>query len=234
MSESTLPFTRQQILNGLNVKSHLKNTVFNQTLEVFNSLKEVLHEMSNDVNEMLEDEENRRIRFEYRDRGKFEAELKFADDVLLFSMHTDVFQFDRDHPIWKNDMVKKDPMTSYCGIISVYNFLTDSLKYSRKDDIGYMVARVFVNKDKSYFTEGKRQTTKKLQGFGERVLDKQALVEIVETAVLYTLSFDLLAPPYELVAMATVEQMNAKIDSSKTQTGKRLGFSFRSDDVKAD
>lgn len=231
MNEAELPPSRQQIVDGINVKAQLKNKVFLQTLEVFALLKEVLHEMSNDVNELLEDEDNRRIRFEYRDRGKFEAELKFADDVLIFSMHSDVFQFDRSHPIWKNEMVEADPMNSYCGMISVYNFLTDSFKYNRQEDLGYLVARLFVNKDKHFFTEGKRQQTKKLKDFGSRIIDKPALVSIVETAVLYAFSFDLLVPPYDTVAQATVEQMNAKIDSAKMQTGKRLGFSFRSDDV---
>ncbi len=226
---------RQQILDLFRLKAKLKNQVYVQTFEVFNQLKEVLHEMSNDVNEVLEDEQNRRARFEYRDRGKYEAELKFADDVLLFSMHTDVFQFDRDHPVWKNEYVKNAPEASYCGQISVYNFLSDSFKYNRKDDVGYLVARLFINKDRSFFTEGKRQLAKKrLEAFGQRFINKEALVAIVETAVMYTLQFDLLAPPYDLVAVASVDQMNAKIDSAKMQTGKRLGFSYRSDDVKAD
>ncbi|MBP7695535.1 MAG: hypothetical protein KA095_03580, partial [Bacteroidales bacterium] len=89
MTNSEIRAARKQIIQVLNEKSQLKNKVFMQTLEVFNLTKEVLHEMSNDVNELLEDGENRRVRFEYRDRGKFEAELKFADDILLFSMHTD-------------------------------------------------------------------------------------------------------------------------------------------------
>jgi hypothetical protein len=45
------------------------------------------------------------------------------------------------------------------------------------------------------------------------------------------LEFDLLVPPYDMVKIASVAQMNSKIDSSKLQTGKRLGFKFNSDDV---
>lgn len=233
MNPSDTPL-REQILAMLNEKSKIKNKVFNQTLSVFNSLKEILHEMSNDINELIEDEENRRLRFEYRDRGKFEAEFKFADDILLFSMHTDVFQFDRDHPVLKTDYIKRDPYASYCGMINIYNFLTDSFKYNRRDDLGYLVARVFINKDNAYFVEGKRQKGRQLSLFGNQHITKNALVNMVETAVLYTLSFDLLAPPYELMSQVTVEQINAKIESSKMQTGKRLGFQFCADDVKAD
>ena len=60
------------------------------------------------------------------------------------------------------------------------------------------------------------------------------MVSIVETSVLYTLSFDLLVPPFDLVKMASVEQINDKIESAKLQTGKRLDFKYNSDDVLED
>ncbi len=216
---------------GLNVKSHLKLKVFNQTKEVFSLLKEILNEMSNDLNDMLDNTNDRRVRLEYRDRGHFEAELKFADDVLIFSMHSDIFQFNREHPFWKTEMAKKDPDNSFCGIISIYNFLSDSLKYNRNDDLGYLVARIFVNKDKSFLVEGKRQENKSVSSIGKRQLGKEELVSIVESAMLYTLNFDLLVPPFDLVKVASVEQINDKIESAKLQTGKRMGFKYNSDDV---
>jgi len=43
--------------------------------------------------------------------------------------------------------------------------------------------------------------------------------------------FDLLAPLYDQVKVATVEQMRQKMRHSKTLTGKRLGFGFNFDDV---
>ena len=219
------------ILEGLNQKSQIKAVVFDSSCEIFNRLKEVLSQMSNDLNDMLENEDDRRVRLEYRDRGKYEAELKFADDVLVFSMHTDVFQFDREHTIWKNSYAKKDPYNTYCGIINVYNFLSDSMKYNRSEDLGYLVARIFVNKDKYFFVEGKRQKRQKTDDFGNVLLDTDELISIVESAILYTLSFDLLVPPFDLVKVASVEQVNAKIESSKMRTGKRMGFKYNSDDV---
>ena len=95
---SSDPLPQQLILAGLTEKANIKAKVFEQSLDVFNHLKEVLGEISNDYNDLLEQDsaiDNRKIRLEYRDRGKYEAELKFADDVLVFSLHTDIFQFDR-------------------------------------------------------------------------------------------------------------------------------------------
>ena len=222
---------RAKIINLLNVKSVIKSQIFDQCLEVFGVLKDVLSEMSNDLNDMLENHGARRVRLEYRDRGKFEAELKFADDVLIFSLHTDVFEFDRDHPVWKNPYAKNNPYNTYCGVINVYNFLYDSMKYNRNDDLGYLVARMFINKDKAFFVEGKRQKRQITDQFGKSILTRDDLVAFVESAILYTLSFDLLVPPYDMVKEATVGEMNVKIESSRMKTGKRLGYKYNSDDV---
>lgn len=223
--------TRDEIIKGLNTKSQIKSLVFDQCYEVFNEFKDVLGEISNDINEMLDNVKDRRVRFEYRDRGKFEAELKFADDVLVFSMHSDAFVFDRSHPIWKNDYVSSDLSNAYCGLISVYNFLSDSFKYNRMDDLGYMVARIFINKDKSFFVEGKRQKKQLTKDFGKSSLTRDVVLEIIESAIKYSLSFDLLVPPFDLVKEVSVEQINAKIESAKIITGKRMGYKYNSDDV---
>ncbi len=225
------PSPRSSIVNLLKTKSLVKSGIFDQSLEVFNMLKDVLSEMSNDINDILEETGSRRVRLEYRDRGKFEAELKFADDVIVFSMHSDVFQFDRDHSIWKNPYLKENPYNSYCGIISAYNFLYDSMKYNRTDDLGYLVARLFINREKAFLIEGKRQKRQQTSSFGKKKLTREDLVAFVESAILYTLSFDLLVPPYDLVKVATVGEMNVKIESSKMKTGKRMGYEYNSDDV---
>lgn len=219
-----------QILASLQKKSVIKQKVYDNTFEVFNMLKELLHDLNDELNEELENGD-RRIKLEYRDRGKFEAEIKFASDVLIFSMHSNVFEFDREHAIWKSDYIKSDKENSYCGVISIYNFLADSFRLNRLSDLGYLVGRIFVNKENHYFVEGKRQTKHKYAKFAINTVNKENLIDIVESAILYTLNFDLLVPPYDAVKIATVEQLNTKIESSKMRTGKRIGFQYNSDDV---
>ncbi len=230
--ESTpLPAGREAILQGLNTRSQIKSRVFDECFEVFNEFKEVLGELSSDMNELLDNVKDRRVRFEYRDRGKFEAELKFADDVLVFSMHSDVFMFDRTHPVSQNAYVKDNLANSFCGIINVYNFLSDSMKYNRLDDLGYLVARIFVNKDRAFLVEGKRQQQQQTDYYGKIKLEREQIVQIIESAVNYAISFDLLVPPFEYVKQASVGQIDAKIQSEKIITGKRLGYKYDSDDV---
>ncbi|MCI1720494.1 MAG: hypothetical protein LKM37_05700 [Bacteroidales bacterium] len=235
--DNPLP-AREQIINNLITKSNIKSAVFDSVLEVFNQLKELLGEISNDFNDVLDEKQekegttlSKRVKLNYRDRGKFEAELRFADDVLIFSMHQDVFQFDRNHAIWDNPYTKEAPFNSYCGIINVYNFLYDSIKYDRDDDLGYLIARIFVNKDKAFFVEGKRQPRRRTRDFGKVTLDRKELTDFVESAMLYSMSFDLLVPPFDVMKVSSVEQINEKIDNARMKTGKRLGFEYKSDDV---
>lgn len=229
-SEDKKKSPQNLIVDTLIEKSGMKQQVYENTLEAFNLIKVVLHELSLELNGNIKNND-RRIRLDYRDRGKFEAEIRVAGDILIFSMHTNVFEFDRDHSIWKLPYVQADKLNSYCGVINIYNFLTDSFKYNRLDDLGYLIGRLFVNRDNHYFVEGKRQMGFLYNNFGQAIISKDSIKRIVETSMLYSLEFDLLVPPYDMVKIATVAQMNSKIDSSKLQTGKRLGFKFNSDDV---
>lgn len=225
------PGLRKQIINNLIQKANLQQKIFDNTFAVFNDLKEILHEMTSELNDECEDQLDKRVRIEYRDRGKFEAQLQIASDVLIFSMHTNIFEFNRDHIIWQNSYVQKDKQNSYCGVINIYNFLADSLKYNRNADEGYLVGRIFINREMHYFVEGKRQMSLKHNNFGTESIDKEAIINIVESATNYALEFDLLVPPYDLVKVVSVDQINTKIEHSKMQTGKRLGYKFNSDDI---
>ena len=222
---------REKILATIVAKSTLKQHVFDNTFSTFNMLKEVLIEIASEMDDELDDKLDKRVRIEYRDRGKFEAQLQIASDLLIFQMHTDVFEFDSNHIIWQNEYVQQDRCNSYCGVINIYNFLSDSFKFNRNADEGYLIGRIFINREKSFFVEGKRQTSMRPMGFGREKISREALVAITETAVNYAINFDLLTPPYEDNKRVTVDQFNTKMDNSKFTTGKRLGYEFNVDDI---
>ena len=218
---------RGSLIEKLSQKASLSQKVFDNTFSVFGRLKEVLHEMSSEIDDALEEEGKDEVKIEYRDRGKFEAQLQIAEDILIFSMHSNVFEFNREHIIWQNSYVRDNRDNSYCGIINIYNFLSDSFKYNRSADEGYLIGRIFVNREMQYFVEGKRQISMRHNNFGTQRIDRDALLNIVETAI----DFDLLVPPYDAVKIVSVDQLNTKIENSKIQTGKRLGYKFCSDDI---
>ncbi|MCH5330173.1 MAG: hypothetical protein J1E04_04340 [Alistipes sp.] len=222
---------REKILKTVVEKSTLKQRVFDNTFATFNLLKDTLLEMASELDDALEGQLDKRVRIEYRDRGKHEAQLQIASDLLIFRMNTDVYEFDSNHIIWQNGYVQEDRANSYCGVISIYNFLSDSFKYNRYDDEGYLIGRLFINRDRKFFVEGKRQTLVRPMGFGQADIDRLALISILETAINYAINFDLLVPPYEDCKRVTVDQFNTKMDNSKFITGKRLGYDFNVDDI---
>jgi len=110
---------RERILDSIINKSTLKQTIFDNTFATFNELKDTLLEMASEMDDELDGKLDRRVRLEYRDRGKFEAQLQIASDLLIFQMHTDVFEFDANHVIWQNSYVQNDHNNSYCGVINI-------------------------------------------------------------------------------------------------------------------
>ena len=76
---------RGSLIEKLSQKASLSQKVFDNTFSVFGRLKEVLHEMSSEIDDALEEEGKDEVKIEYRDRGKFEAQLQIAEDILIFS-----------------------------------------------------------------------------------------------------------------------------------------------------
>ena len=222
---------RESLLEAFVIKSTVKQKVYGNTLQTFNLLKKVLKQLEGAYLSKIKDDVPAAVLPVYKERGTFEAEFKIAGDLLIFSMHSNVFVFDDKHPVWNTEYLKEDPLRSYCGTINIYNFLADSFKYNRLNDLGYLVARIFINKDNHFFVEGKRQADEVVKDFAVDTISPGILRQIIETAIQYCIEFDLLVPLYDQVKIATVDQMNQKMSFSKMITAKRLGFGFKTDDV---
>jgi hypothetical protein len=143
-------------------------------------------------------------------------------------MHTNVFKLDQSHSFWKTNYLTEDEMRGYFGVVNVYNFLSDSFKYNRERDLGYLVARIFLNKEGHFFVQGKRQLGFLYNDLAGSKMDRDRLREVLHSIILYVLDFDLLAPPYDQVNQVTVSEMN-ELSASPLSTGKRLGFRFQAD-----
>ena len=62
-----------------------------------------------------------------------------------------------------------------------------------------MIGRVFINKDQHYFIEGKRELGFLYNNFEQAVINRESASEIIKSAILYTINFDLLVPPFDEV-----------------------------------
>ncbi|MBL4670551.1 MAG: hypothetical protein JKY30_15000 [Flavobacteriales bacterium] len=219
---------KQLILETLKTKACLKQDVFKKTKATFLTFKEEAEKLLGELKtEMIKADKD--IIVEFIEKSDYEFHIKFGGDILVFFMHTNVFDFEKSHTIWNTSYVKEDELRAYCGMINVYNFLADSFKYNRLNDVGYLVARLFLNKDLHYFVEGKRQLGFLYNDFVNEVINNDKIRNIIESSILYSIDFDLLTPHYDTMKVVSVNDVNEATSAMSIKTGKRLGFKFQAD-----
>ncbi len=216
------------LFSKLQDKASLKQDVYNKTLATFKTLYDILFELSKEYEQFCI-EHGTHIPFRLTKKSEFEIELQFGSDILLFMMHSNIFEFSRDHEVMKTPYIKEDKFRSYCGVIHIFNFLADSFKYNRLNDVGYLIGRLFINKELHYFIEGKREIGFLYPNFATSLVDDKSLRKIIESSIEYTLNFDLLSPAFDSVKEVSVDEIQTTSDNIKIKTGKRLGFKFQAD-----
>ncbi len=220
----------ESIFNLVHQKGNLKQDIYHITYTVFQEFKNQAKELVGEYDAYTKKlGVERVIPFTYKDKGNFEFELIFGGDVLLFLMHTNVFEIPRSHDLMQTTYIKENKTRSYCGMVHIYNFLADSFKYGRENDAGYLIGRLFINKERHYFIEGKKEIGLIFHNFQQSVIDSQAIHKIITSSIEYTVNFDLLVPPYESVAFISVMDVLRAAQSNIMRTGKRLGFKFQAD-----
>lgn len=220
--------TRKIIQNILEQKSVLKQDIFRDTKNHFERFKKHLLEEIGALRSLVEDG---RIRLHVEHKGEFQVQVYIGSDVLVFQMHTNVFKLPDEHAMWQTDYMKEDKSRGYFGIINIYNFLAESYLKNRMNDLGYLIGRVFINKDEHFMVEGKGQLGFLFRDLPQSILSDAILRHIIQVSFAYALEFDLLTPPYEIVSKVTVFQMHEIEASNHLSTGKRLGFKFEAEDT---
>jgi len=214
---------KEKIVELLKTKASTKQVVFRKTKEVFAEFQQYLKAKSDVVNNELSDKD---VQVIYSSAGDFESKLKFSGDTLLFHMHSNVFDFPNSHSIHKTKYVKQDKLRSFCGVINIYNFLSDSFKYNRMNDAGYLIARVFINKDKHFFVEGDKQLGFLFNDFINQQINTDQIDKIINETMVYALNFDLQAPNFNDVKVVSVHQILDMNNNQKLKTAKRMGYKF--------
>lgn len=215
-----------EIIKRLKDKSIIKYETYDNTLAVFEMIKKNISSLSNELRQTLDEDGKHHIPVSYKEKGIFEVEMRVAADLVMFSMHSNIFNMPGSHFSSQLKYVKDDPYRGYCGIINIYNFLADSFKYDRYNDIGYLIGRIFINKDNHFFVEGKKQLGFLFNDFTNQVIDEKAIKEIINTAVIYSIDLDLITPSIDEVKEVRVGEMVELNSTMSLKTGKKLGFRF--------
>ena len=178
-----------EIIDGLNNKAALKQHIYRNTLTVFEQFKKCATEITDKLTpEVVSKDES--LEVELTEIGEFEFHLKFSGDTIAFIMHTNVFSFPPEHEISKTSYVNEVQDRGYCGMIQAYNFLSDSLKYQRLADIGYLLARIFINCEGNFYVDGQRQLDFLFKDFSKQKINNESVIKVIEQTMLYALDFE--------------------------------------------
>lgn len=217
----------KKIVDLLVEKSALKQDVYEDSHNAFNQLRELVKAEVALLKKCIDD---KRIRLSIIEKSQSEFQVFIGSDVLVYQVHSNVFRLEDEHPLWKSPYLQEEPSRGFFGIIHIYNFLAESFLQNRYNDPGYLIGRIFVNKDSHFFVEGRGQL-----GFLFKDVEKgdwcdNSIHHIIQVSFAYALEFDLFVPPYEMVQELNVGQMQSLGNSSQAATGKRLGFRFQAEE----
>ncbi|MGP1514806.1 MAG: hypothetical protein ACTTJH_02480 [Bacteroidales bacterium] len=215
--------TNEELGKQIHKKVLLLNDVINNTHEAFFLMREQARQIMKYMSSQYRNE------FVFEDKNQNEFEIRFGSDILVFIMHTNVFEFSRNHEVMRLPYIQQDKDRSFCGMINIYNFLTDSFDYNRDYDLGYLIGRVFINKDGHYFVEGKREVGLLYTSFNTSLINENSVADIIRSSMEYANNFDLLTPPFDEVKEISVGEIRTTAATKNKITAKRLGFEFQQD-----
>ncbi len=216
-----LETNRQTILNLLESKSKLKQDISQETHKVFLKIKSTIEEEIVAIKPSINDD---RIRLHAEERGDNELKVMIGSDALIFHMHSNVFRLQDEHEAWNGKYLKENQSNGYFGIINIYNFLADSFIYSRLNDSGFLIGRIFVNHESHIMVEGEGQLGFLFKDPETNTSEPQVLKHIIQSSFSHALDFDLLTPPYEMVEEITLAQILEISADLQMKTSKRMGF----------
>ena len=215
----------KEIINILNEKASTKQDVYRKTQEIFIDLQKVLKQKANRIFKEIK-EKDKNIEVSFSSKGKFEAQIKFSGETLLFHMHSNIFTLPNNHSLYKTKYIKEDSLRTFFGVIHVYNFLSDSLKYNRVNDSGFLISRIFINKDLQFFVEGDQEIGYLFNDFLKQKINNEYLNKIIDVLMIHALDDDLVAPEFNRVREIYVHQILDMNSNQKIKTSKRLGYKF--------
>jgi hypothetical protein len=216
MEESRYP----QIVAALAEKACLKQSISRSTRTVFDAMKSITARLAQQLAEEMRVIDGT-VEIDFKELSAYEFQLRFANDVLMFTLHTNVAALDAAHILLKNPYVAEDPHRGYFGAILVYNYMADSVRFNRLQDPGWLVGRMLLNKDSHFYVEGIRHLNFLHPDIAQNQVTEGLLREFVESTILLAIEQDLVAPGYPEIQ---VVPLGVKLATQVVSSGTKVGF----------
>ncbi len=124
--------SNDRIVELIKLKGKANDQAFTHCRNFFNLLRAQLRKTEQQLRSIITPAEPS-ITIEFEDKGRLEVRFRFANDVLLFYMHTTVVTFDVKHPLMKTSYIKDNPLRALSGMhTKTGNFIQRFAFYSGK------------------------------------------------------------------------------------------------------
>lgn len=209
-----------KILSKLETTSKLKYKLYKNTKDLFYDLERVAHEVSEDLRAKAPDLEDLRIGVKRINDHEFIFQI--GGDTLVFILQSNISRLPEDSYLSKSKYLRSDDELKYFGQILIYNFLSDTILYSRLDDAGYLVGRLLLNKENKFFFEGERKIVFDFPELRDNPITEEKKRHLIEQLLMSVLENDLLTPAFQDIMLITYHQ---KIEhTSSMGNPKKIGF----------
>ncbi|QOI97464.1 MAG: hypothetical protein HRU69_08160 [Flammeovirgaceae bacterium] len=205
----------------LETKSTAKQKTYKFLLDAFAVLKGESKRIIDEIRKKAHPDDGD-VTVDFTDVNEHEFQVKLAGDLLIFVLHTNVVTFDEEHFVMKDPYILQNECNRYFGQINIYNFMSDSLKFNRVNDPGYLLARLMVNHENRFFVEGEGQVARLFNKVSEGALTHDFLNGLIKLVLALAIENDLMAPPYPQVKFITLYQ---KLEHTPDLGGgQKIGF----------
>ncbi|GHB52028.1 hypothetical protein [Mongoliitalea lutea] len=209
-----------KILQKLETTSKLKYEIYRHTLNLFNELEQTAHEISEELRAQAPDIDD--LRIGVKRINDYEFMFQIGGDTLVFILQSNISRLPEDSYLSKSKYLKSDAELQYFGQILIYNFLSDTILFNRLDDLGYLVGRLLLNKEKKFFFEGERKIVFNFPELKDNPMTEEKRRSLIEQLLMSALENDLLPPAFQDIMVISYHQ---KIEhTSSMGNPKKIGF----------
>ena len=225
MADDIDPIERIRLL--LESKSTAKQITYKNLLASFSILAKESERVVDELRKKTKSDDAD-VTEEFTEINDHEFHVKLAGDLLVFVLHTNVVTLPLDHPVMLDPYIKQNDVNRYFGQIMIYNFMSDSFKFNRVNDPGYLVARLLINHQGRYVIEGNGRLGALFNKISDSPITEMELNVLVKLALMIAIENDLMAPPFPQVQYITLHQKMEK--TLELGGGQKIGFRMSFDE----
>jgi hypothetical protein len=211
----------ERIQKLLEYKSTAKQVTYKKLIDAFGALAKESKRVITELKKRSHPEDAD-VTLGFERINEHEFQIKLAGDMLVFVLHTNIVTFDDSHEVMKDPYIQSSELNRYFGQIMIYNFMSDSIKFHRVNDPGYLLARLLINHDGRYIIEGEGKLGVVFSHISESAITEPDLNILVKLALTLAIENDLMAPPYTQVKFITLYQKLEK--TQELGAGQKIGF----------